>query len=71
MDFSISKDSCQINLRKIGIFKLANLERSLVVQQLKDLALSLQQLGSLLWCGSWVQSLAYELPHAVGPAKKI
>ena len=38
-----------------------------MVQQVKDPALSLQQLGSLLW---QVQSQAWELPYASGMAKK-
>ena len=44
-----------------------------MVQQVKDLALSLQQLGFLLWCGGWeeeVQSLTQELPHARTQPKK-
>ena len=39
---------------------------SLVAQYVKDPALSLQQLGSLLW---EVQSLGQELPYATGMAK--
>ena len=39
-----------------------------MVQWVKDLALSLQQLGSLQ--AKWVQFQAWELPHAVGEAKK-
>ena len=34
----------------------------------KDLAVSLLWIGSLLWHG-WVQSLAWELLHAMGVAK--
>ena len=39
-----------------------------MVEQVKDLALSLQQLGLLLWCG--FSPLAQKLPHAVGMGKK-
>ena len=39
-----------------------------MVQWVKDPALSQQQLGSQLWLK--VQSLAWELPHATGAAKK-
>ena len=39
------------------------------MQQVKDPALSLQWLRSLLWCGV-VGSLAWELPQAVGRAQK-
>ena len=38
-----------------------------MAQQVKDLALSLQWLGSLLW---QVQSLTQELPHALDAEKK-
>ena len=38
---------------------------SLVAQQVKDLALPLLWLGSVLWCG-----LAGEFPYALGTAKK-
>ena len=38
-----------------------------MVQRVEDLALLLQQLGSLLW---WVRTPAQERPHAVGAAKK-
>ena len=38
------------------------------MQQVKDLALSLQWVGSLPW--AQIQSLAWELPHAVGMAKQ-
>ena len=38
-----------------------------MAQWVKDMTLSLQQPRSLL---SWVQSLAHELPHATGVAKK-
>ena len=37
-----------------------------MAQQVKDLALSLQQLGPRLW----LQVLAWEHPHATGVAKK-
>ena len=40
-----------------------------MVHQVKDLALSLQQLG-LLTAMARVRSLTQELPHAVGEAKK-
>ena len=43
------------------------LRNSLVVQQVKDLALSLQQLGSLLWCG--FDPWPWELPYVVGTTK--
>ena len=39
----------------------------LIVHQGKDLALSLQELKSLLWCG--FHPLAWKLPHASGAAK--
>ena len=41
---------------------------SLLVQQVKNLALSLQWLQMLLWW--WIPSLAWELLFAVGTAKK-
>ena len=44
------------------------LESSLVMQWVKDLVLSSQCLGSPALV--WVQSLAWELPHAMGVAKK-
>ena len=37
-----------------------------MAQQVKDLALLLQWLGVV-----WVQSLAWELPHAMGKAKNM
>ena len=40
---------------------------SLVAQQVKDLALSLQQPGSLLWYG--LNPYSWECPHATGRAK--
>ena len=39
-----------------------------MAQRVKDLVLSLQQLELLLW--HRFQSLAWELPHALGVAKK-
>ena len=39
-----------------------------MAQRVKDLALSLQQLGSLLWHA--LHSLAQELPHVLGVAIK-
>ena len=41
----------------------------LVVHRIKDLALSLQQLGTLPWLQVWF--LALQLPHATGMGKKI
>ena len=40
-----------------------------MVQWVKDLALSLQWLGSLLW-QRFDSCLSWELPHALGAAKK-
>lgn len=54
-------------LSYVGI-KTWMLQSSLVAQWVEDLALLLQQLGSLL---SLVQSQAQELPRAMGTAKKM
>ena len=45
-------------LAKMTIYKKTKVRSSLVVQQVRDLAVSLQQLGSLLWCGfnSWARN---------------
>ena len=48
-------------------FKILIAGSSLVVQWVKDLALSLQWLELLLWRG--VQSLTWEILHAMGAAK--
>ena len=47
--------------------KIKRGKSSLVAQQVKDPALSLLWLGPL----AWIQSLTWELPYAVGVAKKI
>ena len=47
-------------------FKMSDLGSSLMEQRVNDLMLLLQWLRLLLW----VPSLAWELPHAVGAAKK-
>ena len=39
--------------------------------QVKNLAMSLQWLGSLLWCGFNPWPRNFYMPHAMGAAKKI
>ena len=65
--------SANLNLNEIspptsqnGYCQKDNNWSSLVAQQVKKPALSLQQLRSLLWC-----SLAQELPRTANAAKKI
>ena len=49
-------------------YEMNNDGNSFGAQRVEDLGLSLQRLGSLLWCGfsPWPR----KLPHAVGVAKK-
>ena len=55
------------SIKGLACQRLSSLEL-LVVQWVKDLALSLLWLW--LSAVAWVRSLAQELPHAVGTAKK-
>ena len=49
---------------------MEDLEIELPWELVKDLALSLQQLGWLLWCGFNPWPGNFHLPHAIGMAKK-
>ena len=47
-----------------------NLESSLEVQQVRDLASSMRWLGAQVTAVAWTRSLSQELPYAMGAAKK-